>query len=35
MYGVYAIVTFGIEAELFVFCLEYIRHLIPAFKPDC
>ncbi|EAR87754.2 transmembrane protein, putative (macronuclear) [Tetrahymena thermophila SB210] len=35
MYGVYGLLTFIIEADLFVLCLEFVNHLIPEFKPDC
>lgn len=35
VYGAYGVITFILEADLFVFCLKYVRHLIPEFKPDC
>ncbi|KAL4476074.1 hypothetical protein ABPG74_009807 [Tetrahymena malaccensis] len=35
MYGVYGLLTFIMEADMFVLCLEFVNHLIPEFKPDC
>lgn len=35
MYGAYGVITFFLEADQFVLCLEYVKHLIPEFKPDC